>query len=29
MKIAVCIEKSGGMLFNNRRVSKDNHYEPW
>ena len=23
MKIAVCIEKSGGMLFNNRRVSKD------
>ena len=23
MKIAVCIEKSGGMLFNNRRVSRD------
>ena len=23
MKIAICIEKSGGMLFNNRRVSKD------
>ena len=23
MKIAVCIEKSGGMLFNNRRGSKD------
>ena len=23
MKIAVCIEKSGGMLFNSRRVSKD------
>lgn len=23
MKIAVCIEKSGGMLFNNRRLSKD------
>jgi hypothetical protein len=23
MKIAVCIEKSGGMLFNDRRVSRD------
>lgn len=23
MKIAVCIEKSGGMLFNKRRVSQD------
>ncbi len=23
MRIAVCIEKSGGLLFNNRRLSKD------
>lgn len=23
MKIALCVEKSGGMLFNNRRVSQD------